>query len=69
MRASVPGRTAAAGRPDVFDGLLSAIKLGRARPFLVGAPAAPTGTEHPCELVAAAPQALADDAGLRTAVA
>ena len=33
------------------------------------APAAPTGTEHPCDLVAAAPQALADDAAIRTAVA
>jgi hypothetical protein len=69
LHASLPGRTADAELPDVFDGLLSAIKLGRAHPFLVLAPAAPTGTEHPCDLVAAAPQALADDGAIRTAVA
>ncbi|WP_329565319.1 hypothetical protein [Kitasatospora sp. NBC_01266] len=69
LHAAGPGRTADAEQPDVFDGLASAIKLGRAHPFIVVAPAAPTGTEHPCDLVAAAPQALADDAAIRTAVA
>lgn len=48
--------------------MASAVALGRARPFVVVAPEAPSGTERPCELVAAAPQAVADDAALRTAV-
>ncbi|WP_035847625.1 hypothetical protein [Kitasatospora azatica] len=69
LHAATPGKTADTELPDVFDGLLSAIKLGRAHPFLAVAPAAPTGTEHPCDLVAAAPQALADDSLLRSAVA
>ncbi|GAA1269659.1 hypothetical protein GCM10009665_67640 [Kitasatospora nipponensis] len=68
LHAAAPGRTADAEVPDVFDGLTSAIKLGRARPFVVVAPAGPTGTAHPCDLVAAAPQALADDARIRAAV-
>ncbi|AUG78218.1 hypothetical protein CFP65_3422 [Kitasatospora sp. MMS16-BH015] len=54
--------------PDVFDGVASAVKLGRARPFVVVAPESPTGTAKPCDLVAAAPQAIADDAALRAAV-
>ncbi|MDH6117078.1 hypothetical protein ABH930_000497 [Kitasatospora sp. GAS204A] len=69
LHAAGPGRTADAELPDVFDGLASAIKLGRAHPFIAVAPAAPTGTEHPCDLVAAAPQAVADDTAIRTAVA
>ncbi|GAA1993510.1 hypothetical protein [Kitasatospora viridis] len=69
LQAATPGHTADADLPDVFDGLASAIKLGRARPFVVVAPAAPTGTEHPCELAAAAPQSLADDDRVRSAVA
>ncbi|WP_441245198.1 hypothetical protein [Kitasatospora sp. McL0602] len=60
--------TADAELPDVFDGIASAVKLGRARPFVVVAPESPTGTAHPCDLVAAAPQAVADDTALRTAV-
>ncbi|GAA5003688.1 hypothetical protein [Kitasatospora paranensis] len=61
-------KTADAELPDVFDGVASAVALGRSRPFVVVAPEAPTGTEHPCDLVAAAPQAVSDDAALRTAV-
>jgi len=61
-------KTADADLPDVFDGVSSAVKLGRARPFVVVAPEAPSGTGHPCDLVAAAPQAVADDTALRTAV-
>jgi len=61
-------KTADAELPDVFDGISSAVKLGRARPFVVVAPQSPSGTAHPCELVAAAPQAVSDDAALRTAV-
>ena len=61
-------KTADAELPDVFDGVASAVKLGRSRPFVVVAPEAPSGTEHPCELIAAAPQAVTDDEALRTAV-
>ncbi|MFB7666840.1 alpha/beta hydrolase-fold protein [Kitasatospora sp. NPDC056138] len=60
--------TADAELPDVFDGVASAVKLGRSRPFVVVVPQSPTGTARPCELVAAAPQAVADDTALRTAV-
>ncbi|KJK59520.1 alpha/beta hydrolase-fold protein [Saccharothrix sp. ST-888] len=60
--------TADAELPDVFDGVASAVKLGRSRPFVVVVPQAPTGTARPCELVAAAPQAVADDTALRAAV-
>lgn len=69
LQAAGPGRTADSEIPDVFDGIASAIKTGRARPFVVVAPEGPKGTAHPCDLVAAAPQALADDARLRAAVA
>ncbi len=69
LQAAGPGRTADTEVPDVFDGINSAIKLGRSRPFIVVAPEGPRGTDHPCDLVAAAPQALADDARLRTALA
>ncbi|MBB4924844.1 hypothetical protein [Kitasatospora kifunensis] len=69
LHAVGPGRTADAELPDIYEGLASAIKLNRAHPFIAVAPAAPTGTEHPCDLIAAAPQALGDDAGVRTAVA
>lgn len=68
LHAGSARRTADAEVPDVFEGIASAVKLGRARPFVVVAPEAPSGTEHPCELVAAAPQAIADDQALRTAV-
>ncbi|MFF7635542.1 hypothetical protein ACFZB9_20655 [Kitasatospora sp. NPDC008050] len=69
LHAATPGRTADAELPDIYEGVASAIKLGRAHPFITVAPAAPTGTAHPCDLVAAAPQALGDDAGVRAAVA
>jgi hypothetical protein len=82
LPAATPGRTADAELPDVFDGLASAIKLGRARPFVAVVPAAPTGTARPCDpspLPATggqlgsppgAPQApAADDTWIRTAVA
>ncbi|GAA2138613.1 hypothetical protein GCM10009760_20050 [Kitasatospora kazusensis] len=62
-------KTADGELPDVFDGIASAVKLGRARPFVVVAPESPTGTARPCELIAAAPQAVADDIALRGAVA
>ncbi|MEV4558368.1 hypothetical protein AB0K51_15445 [Kitasatospora sp. NPDC049285] len=68
LHSGTAGRTADADLPDVFDGVASAVKLGKARPFVVVAPEAPSGTGHPCDLVAAAPQAVADDAALRTAV-
>ncbi|MDH6138317.1 hypothetical protein P3T35_000294 [Kitasatospora sp. GP30] len=59
---ATPGRTADAELPDVFDGLASAIKLGRARPFVAVAPAAPIGTAQPCD-------PMADEDRIRTAVA
>ncbi|WP_030272797.1 hypothetical protein [Streptomyces sp. NRRL B-24484] len=68
LHSGTPRKTADADLPDLFDGIASAVKLGRSKPFLVVAPEAPSGTEHPCELVTAAPQAVADDAALRTAV-
>lgn len=69
LHAATPGRTADAELPDIYEGVASAIKLGRAHPFITVAPAAPTGTAHPCDLVAAAPQALGDDEVVRAAVA
>ncbi|MFB7944568.1 hypothetical protein ACFC6L_06570 [Kitasatospora phosalacinea] len=68
LHSGTPGRTADADLPDVFDGVASAVQQGKARPFVVVAPEAPGGTGHPCDLVAAAPQAVADDAALRSAV-
>jgi poly(3-hydroxybutyrate) depolymerase len=68
LHAGTARQTADAELPDVFEGFASAVKLGKARPFVVVAPEGPSGTEHPCELVAAAPQAVADDAALRAAV-
>ncbi|GAA2123055.1 hypothetical protein GCM10009759_73920 [Kitasatospora saccharophila] len=68
LHSGTPGRTADADLPDVFDGVASAVQQGKARPFVVVAPEAPGGTGHPCDLVAAAPQAVADDAALRAAV-
>ncbi|MFD7730009.1 hypothetical protein ACFV6F_06455 [Kitasatospora phosalacinea] len=68
LHSGTPGRTADAELPDVFDGVASAVQQGKARPFVVVAPEAPGGTGHPCDLVAAAPQAVADDAALRSAV-
>ncbi|MFJ4677207.1 hypothetical protein [Kitasatospora sp. NPDC088783] len=68
LHSGTPGRTADADLPDVFDGVASAAQQGKARPFVVVAPEAPGGTGHPCDLVAAAPQAVADDAALRAAV-
>ncbi|MEV6207424.1 alpha/beta hydrolase-fold protein [Kitasatospora sp. NPDC051914] len=68
LHSGTPRKTADAELPDVFDGVASAVKLGRARPFVVVAPEAPSGTEHPCDLVAAAPQAVADDNALRSVV-
>ncbi|AUY51028.1 hypothetical protein [Streptomyces sp. CB01881] len=69
MHAATPRKTADAEVPDVFEGLGSAVQTGKARPFILVAPEAPNGTAHPCELVAAAPQAIADDAALRTTIA
>ncbi|MFD7642421.1 hypothetical protein ACFV4P_17375 [Kitasatospora sp. NPDC059795] len=68
VHSGTAGRTADQDLPDVFDGVASAVGLGRARPFVLVAPEAPSGTGHPCELVAAAPQAVADDEALRAAV-
>ncbi|GAA2817273.1 hypothetical protein GCM10010441_47310 [Kitasatospora paracochleata] len=68
LHSGTAGQTADADLPDVFDGVASAVQLGRARPFVVVAPEAPGGTGHPCDLIAAAPQAVADDTALRTAV-
>ncbi|MFE3874066.1 hypothetical protein ACFXPX_06650 [Kitasatospora sp. NPDC059146] len=69
MHAATPGKTADAEVPDVFEGVGAALQAGRARPFILVAPEAPNGTAHPCELVAAAPAAVADDAALRTTIA
>ncbi|MFB6888384.1 hypothetical protein ACFCX4_03600 [Kitasatospora sp. NPDC056327] len=69
MQAATPRRTADTEVPDVFEGLASAVQSGRSKPFILVAPEAPNGTGHPCELVAAAPMAVADDAALRTTVA
>ncbi|MFC8715793.1 hypothetical protein [Kitasatospora sp. NPDC057198] len=68
LHSGTPGHTADTDLPDVFDGVASAVQQGKARPFVVVAPEAPGGTGHPCDLVAAAPQAVADDAALRAAV-
>ncbi|MQS13433.1 hypothetical protein F7Q99_14435 [Streptomyces kaniharaensis] len=69
MQAATPSRTADAEVPNVFEGIGWALQTGKARPFILVAPEAPNGTAHPCDLVAAAPQAVADDASLRTTVA
>ncbi|MEU9127836.1 alpha/beta hydrolase-fold protein [Kitasatospora sp. NPDC048540] len=68
LHSGTAGRTADSELPDVFEGVASAVQLGKARPFVVVAPEAPNGTGHPCDLIAAAPQAVADDTVLRTAV-
>ncbi|MFJ2575941.1 hypothetical protein [Kitasatospora aureofaciens] len=69
MQAATPRQTADAEVPDVFEGIGAALQSGKARPFVLVAPEAPDGTAHPCDLVAAAPQAVADDATLRTTIA
>ncbi|MFJ8625987.1 hypothetical protein ACIRD3_24525 [Kitasatospora sp. NPDC093550] len=69
MHAAAPRKTADAEVPDVFEGIGSALQSGKSRPFILVAPEAPNGTAHPCELVAAAPAAVADDATLRTTIA
>ncbi|WP_030240898.1 hypothetical protein [Streptomyces sp. NRRL S-350] len=69
MHAAAPHKTADAEVPDVFEGISSALQPGKTRPFILVAPEAPDGTAHPCELVAAAPAAVADDAALRTTIA
>ncbi|MEV7358620.1 hypothetical protein [Kitasatospora sp. NPDC091276] len=69
MQAATPRKTADAEVPDVFEGLTAALQTGRARPFILVAPEAPNGTAHPCDLVAAAPAAVADDETLRAAIA
>ncbi|MFE2725442.1 hypothetical protein [Kitasatospora sp. NPDC059327] len=69
MHAATPRKTADTEVPDIFEGLGSAVQTGKARPFILVAPEAPNGTAHPCDLVAAAPLAVADDAALRTTIA
>ncbi|MEE1829241.1 hypothetical protein PUR61_44825 [Streptomyces sp. BE20] len=69
MQAAGPGKTADTEVPDVFEGLSSAAQGAKARPFILVAPEAPIGTGHPCDLLAAAPMAVADDAALRTTIA
>ncbi|MFI9319710.1 hypothetical protein ACIGXI_07995 [Kitasatospora aureofaciens] len=69
MHAATPGKTADAEVPDVVEGVGAALQTGRIRPFILVAPEAPNGTAHPCELVAAAPAAVADDATLRATIA
>ncbi|MFG3225322.1 hypothetical protein ACGF07_11165 [Kitasatospora sp. NPDC048194] len=69
MHSATPSKTADAEVPDVFEGIGAALQAGRARPFILVAPEAPNGTAHPCELVAAAPAAVSDDATLRTTIA
>ncbi|GAA2991157.1 hypothetical protein GCM10010519_26010 [Streptomyces lactacystinicus] len=69
MQAATPQKTADAEVPDVFEGIGAALQTGRSHPFILVAPEAPNGTAHPCELVAAAPAAVADDATLRTTIA
>ncbi|MER7751162.1 hypothetical protein [Kitasatospora sp. NPDC097643] len=69
MHAAAPRKTADAEVPDVFEGIGSALQTGKSRPFVLVAPEAPNGTAHPCDLVAAAPQAVSDDATLRTTIA
>ncbi|MER7702118.1 hypothetical protein ABTX81_04335 [Kitasatospora sp. NPDC097605] len=69
MHAATPRKTADAEVPDVFEGLASAVQSAKGKPFILVAPEAPNGTAHPCELVAAAPMAVADDAALRTTIA
>jgi hypothetical protein len=69
LQAATPGRTADIEAPYVFDGFTEAVCLVGAAPFVVVAPEATPGTEHPCELLAAAPEAVPDDAVLRSAVA
>ncbi|MEU3570395.1 hypothetical protein AB0E96_18525 [Kitasatospora sp. NPDC036755] len=69
MHAAAPQKTADAEVPDVFEGIGSALQTGKTHPFILVAPEAPNGTAHPCELVAAAPAAVADDAALRTTIA
>ncbi|MEV7182747.1 hypothetical protein [Kitasatospora sp. NPDC093102] len=68
MHAATPQKTADAEVPDVFEGIGAALQSGKAHPFILVAPEAPNGTAHPCELVAAAPAAVADDATLRTTI-
>ncbi|MCD0482445.1 hypothetical protein LO771_08525 [Streptacidiphilus sp. ASG 303] len=69
LQPDTPGRTADAGAPYLFDGFADAVRQHRAVPFVVVAPQAPPGTGHPCDLLAAAPEAVPDDAVLRSAVA
>ncbi|MGW3075101.1 MULTISPECIES: hypothetical protein [unclassified Kitasatospora] len=69
MHAATPQKTADSEIPDVFEGVGSALQSGKTHPFILVAPEAPNGTAYPCELVAAAPAAVADDAMLRTTVA
>ncbi|MFJ6379622.1 hypothetical protein ACIQI7_06360 [Kitasatospora sp. NPDC092039] len=69
MQAATPQKTADSEVPDIFDGIGSALQTGKTRPFILVAPEAPNGTAHPCELVAAAPAAVADDATLRATIA
>lgn len=69
LQSGTPGRTADTEAPYVFDGFADAVNRHRAVPFVVVAPQASPGTERPCELLAAAPEAVPDDPVLRAAVA
>ncbi|AXI78833.1 hypothetical protein [Peterkaempfera bronchialis] len=68
LQAGSPGRTADTETPYVFDGFADAVRQHRAVPFVVIAPQSAPGTQRPCDLLAAAPEAVPDDAVLRTAV-
>jgi hypothetical protein len=69
LQTANPGRTADAEVPYVFDAFAEAARLARSAPFVVVAPQALSGTARPCDLLAAAPEAVPDDAVLRSAVA
>ncbi|WP_157875901.1 hypothetical protein [Peterkaempfera griseoplana] len=69
LQTGSPGSTADVAAPYVFDGFTSAATQQGAGPFVVVAPQAPAGTEHPCELLTAAPGAVPDDTAVRAAVA
>ncbi|MFJ6212294.1 hypothetical protein ACIQGZ_03010 [Streptomyces sp. NPDC092296] len=68
LQSGTPGSTADDEAPYVFDGFATATEQSRAVPFVVVAPQAPPGTEYPCDLLTAAPEAVPDDPALRAVV-